>query len=683
MISKTSLFNKGIYKSTIKRNIWGSVLYFIILFFMTSMPLISYIDNQDSYIFKQGRPAVYRGSFVQPSLILAVFISAIVALLVYRFVHSRKTAVFVHSLPVGRKANYISTLAAAFTLMVVPVVANGIVLMGLSVGAFHGNFGIVHCLVWIGINILCQVIMFSVATFASMITGNTFAAVVFNIIVHVFPMIIVSCGSVIADNFLYGYYSDAGLINSVIEANPAVWIIALGTQLGYIGTDSVFALPAMLKDIPVYILASAVLYFISWKLYKNRGMESAEDVAAFGILNPVFKYFVSAVGILAAYGIFNSFFYESPAVFFSVLVVCAVVIYFACEMMLKKTLRVWKNSYKGFFAFLSACIVVLCVFAFTSFFGYETRIPDMNDIEQVALYNYYYSENEPFVSSEDIVKNITDVHSALVSKENIPLADSITGGTRLHFVYKLKNGKTISRVYKVSEAVNYDVMNKLYGYDEYITANEGIFKNYKLSKVKFDSEKEITDNQKNAELLECVKKDMLSLEYGKTKIDYEHWGISLKFAFEIPRGEKNVFGEIHTYEPMDESEYNIVYESVKINANYTNTLNWLMDNGYDSLFEINMSENVYIVPTFSGEEMNDTEKPFAEHLLNKTDRIVITDEAHKKLLKDMICNTEILNSNACEYKYAVVCENSENSAWIITMMDEKNINGFLTEAGLD
>ena len=32
MTLKTSLFNKGIYKSTVRRYTWGAVLYFIILF---------------------------------------------------------------------------------------------------------------------------------------------------------------------------------------------------------------------------------------------------------------------------------------------------------------------------------------------------------------------------------------------------------------------------------------------------------------------------------------------------------------------------------------------------------------------------------------------------------------------------------------------------------------------------
>jgi len=46
---KTSLFNKGIYKSQLSRFKWGSLLYFVLLFFTTSFILLiddfSYISD--------------------------------------------------------------------------------------------------------------------------------------------------------------------------------------------------------------------------------------------------------------------------------------------------------------------------------------------------------------------------------------------------------------------------------------------------------------------------------------------------------------------------------------------------------------------------------------------------------------------------------------------------------------
>ena len=50
MILKTSLFNKGIYKSTLRRYLWGGVLYFIMLFLFTGMLILLNEDpNQFAY----------------------------------------------------------------------------------------------------------------------------------------------------------------------------------------------------------------------------------------------------------------------------------------------------------------------------------------------------------------------------------------------------------------------------------------------------------------------------------------------------------------------------------------------------------------------------------------------------------------------------------------------------------
>ena len=63
MISRASLFNKGIYKSTLRRYLWGGVLYFILLFMITGMSILLNYSNDYSYLPKVridlDRPFVY------------------------------------------------------------------------------------------------------------------------------------------------------------------------------------------------------------------------------------------------------------------------------------------------------------------------------------------------------------------------------------------------------------------------------------------------------------------------------------------------------------------------------------------------------------------------------------------------------------------------------------------------
>ena len=50
MISRASLFNKGIYKSTLRRYLWGSILYFILLFMITGMSILLNYSHDNGYL---------------------------------------------------------------------------------------------------------------------------------------------------------------------------------------------------------------------------------------------------------------------------------------------------------------------------------------------------------------------------------------------------------------------------------------------------------------------------------------------------------------------------------------------------------------------------------------------------------------------------------------------------------
>ena len=129
MTLRTSLFNKGIYKSTLRRYAWGSVFYAILLFMITSLVIFFDVDPERYYRTMADHGALILGDgYLYAPLVIAFFVPTVVALLAYRYVHAKKNSVFVHSLPVTRCANYISTVLAALTLMAAPIILNGAVL---------------------------------------------------------------------------------------------------------------------------------------------------------------------------------------------------------------------------------------------------------------------------------------------------------------------------------------------------------------------------------------------------------------------------------------------------------------------------------------------------------------------------------------------------------------------------
>ncbi|MBQ8003983.1 MAG: hypothetical protein IJ299_02715, partial [Oscillospiraceae bacterium] len=126
MTLQTSLFNKGIYKSTLRRYAWGSVFYAILLFMITSLVIFFDVDPERYYRTMEEHGALILGdSYLYVPLVIGFFVPTVVALLVYRYVHAKKNSVFLHSLPVTRNANYVSTVLAAITLMMAPIILNG------------------------------------------------------------------------------------------------------------------------------------------------------------------------------------------------------------------------------------------------------------------------------------------------------------------------------------------------------------------------------------------------------------------------------------------------------------------------------------------------------------------------------------------------------------------------------
>ncbi len=569
MISRTSLFNKGIFYSTLKRYMWGSVLYSIILFALTSLIILLGVDVENSwYRMSDSRVALILGDhYLILPVIIGFFVPTVVALLTFRFLHSKKTAIFVHSLPVTRTANYISTILAAFVLMGVPVVLNGIILALLSVFKYGEFFTVTSCLIWTGLNLLTLLSMFSIAAFAAGLTGNSFAMVGLNALIHGIVLIFAAAFSAIAKCFLYGYHDLNRLLYGAMRWNFVSYLTETASAMNIKNVPNIDFLKCA-----IIVLISCAFYIFGWLLYKKRRMETAEDVAAFRCLNPIYKYLITFLAALSTFGILSGTIAEKPLVPVIFTIIVSLVVYFAAEMILKKSFKVWK-AYKGYLVFAVAFSAMICIFAFTSFFGFETRIPERDEFEEVAIYEYYYQDDMPWISDEEIIDYTTAVHKMLTQKENIYTVkkDDDKYTTAINIRYKLKNGKTMIRRYPVTEVMACEILENLYKHESYKKKifevfGEEVDEVYRITVN--DGNIEITDKEKIEEFFDCLSRDMLELDYTQM-CDSSAWHTSV--TIEYVKTENLKEGE-------DSSHIRNIYQS--INANFRHTLGWLIANGY-------------------------------------------------------------------------------------------------------
>lgn len=572
MITKTSLFNKGIYKSTLRRYLWGSVLYFVMLFLVTCMGILLSVDPTDtvSFLWRNDVPLILEDGFMVVPMLLAMVVPTVAGLLIFRFIHSRKTSVFVHSLPVKRTANYISSVLAGITLMAVPVIINTVLLILISLCGYGNFFTAGDCVVWMLLNLLCLFAMFSAVCLVGSITGNSFAMIALNLLIHTFVLIIGAGLVMVCEVFLYGFAGQNTFFDTVMENTFPVKLCEIMTKWTYSqGQWAEFG-----TSIIKIIIFAIVLYLLSLIFYKKRRMETAEEVAGFKCLNPIFKYLVTFIGALSTFSILATFIREKQPILWGVIILVSAVIYFGAEMLLRKSFKVWK-SYKGYLIFLLAFALMMCGFAFTHFFGFETRLPDMENIQSAGVYNYYNGE-KPLLDNDEVKSRTIHMHHQLLKE--IPVIKDEDRYTNIHVEYTLKNGKTLHRAYPIDENELFRIMDDMYENEEYKKVSERIFTPmeslYRANIYSDHDSLEITDEKILNELIECIRKDIENLSY--SEINSQGWG----FSVEINYVSKNPLeGEYYTLQENNR-EKRISYLHIPVNSNYKNTMEWIKENGY-------------------------------------------------------------------------------------------------------
>lgn len=584
MTLKESLFNKGIYINTLRRFKWGSLLYFIILFLAAPFKYLT-VTRELLIEDREYLKLLEDISLVLPVL-LAMVVPTVTALLAFNFVHSQKQGIFTHSLPVSRKGNYISVLLASFSLMAVPVILTGLILLVMNLVGYSVVMRITDIFLWTAINLFVQFIMFSVAVFTSFLTGNSFAMVVINIIVYVIPSVSALAIESLGKKFFYGYVS-GDVLDAVIESPPPVWFC---TTL-FSDEPELFFLNI---DTWIYLLFALALYICAYFLYKNRKIELCGDVAGFKVMKPILKYTITAVCSVLCFATIG--FIESSILFRIVMItlICAV-FYFACEMVLRKSMRVF-GSYKGFLVFGIACVCVICFCAFTNIFGFETYVPNSEKVSVAGIYSAYYNNVMPCVTDAESIKKVTEKHHKIL--ENIPVTEDeyMPDREQLCIEYKLKNGRTVERRYFLDREFCDSIFSEMFEISEYkqnyfaLTSlnpeNITIFPLTVRCGEKLFESAVTSDIDK---LFDALNADIDALTYENYKKKYP---ISIELTKNLSEEENNTYKVFKDYET--EGRYYSYYFDIQITPEFKNTVAFLKEKGYYNNARESFVQNMYI-----------------------------------------------------------------------------------------
>ena len=573
MSLKTSFCNKSLIKSDMKRYWWISALYTLAVFFSLTFNLLRMTKTEvvgpSDYTLRHS--LIFESSYF--TFFLSIFVPVVLGVLLFSYLQSGKAVTTMHSVPITRKAQYISHFLSGIILFSIPLAINFLLMLLFRVNSdFAELFRLSHLLDVMIIALIYSILTYSASCAVSMITGNVIAAFVFTYIFGILPVAAEAFLYMLAQVQFYGF-------GNIYELHLSKYLYILPYNL--INT----------KNIVLYLVISAIFAVLGYILYKKRKLEKFGEVVAFSILRPVFIFGVGicagAVGYTYFYGVWNleSIFWVMP---FGVL---GIII---AEMLVRKSFKVF-SCYKkliGYFAF----VLVLFVFFRFDISGYENRVPDVNDIESVIFDDVYYGYEayrydingermyydnvyDISITDKDLIEDITKYHKVIVSNREKPDNTEIY---TINLSYKLKNGKTMSRTYEIDTDKNKDYLRPILESDEVKKARFPILRNDDAKTVAVfinDNriEQQTTFYQDDTKMIEDLKNALVSdlknapyEEYiGRLYTPY----VSVMFETKKPSHYKDGSKVLNEKIAADNSYY-------QINPSYKNTMAYLESIGF-------------------------------------------------------------------------------------------------------
>lgn len=580
-----SIFKKSILLNNLLKFWWVPALSTILMFL--AVPFTVLERNVESLIKYQRYVAM--SSILPQALLIVAVLAVVIGALVLRYMQTSKSVTLLHSMPFTRLQLYASNWLSGFILLIIPILANFLILVSLFVFTKYGQIMQIEILwKWLAIVSMTSVSLYSISVMVGCFTGSSIAQIVFTYILNLLPVAAIAGVYYTLLGMLYGLRLnfDDTLIENVAKIMPITQMFdAYSWKVEMIGKVAII-------NLVIVVLSVVIGYFV----YKFRNLEKAGDVISNGVLKPIFKYGVTVCTMVLG-TVYVKMLFNEYDINFLWYIVFALIGYVIAQMLLIKSFRILKY-WKGFVGYV-AVLGLLVLGIKLDVIGYETRVPDVDDVE-MAVVDYYYSSKyfrEADVEQRDDVnilkekaniEKVTKLHQYLINNR---LEDKEYTRT-IQIGYKLKNGRFIEREYEVdyNNNINNQLVEDIFSQDEYkmrekyflFNTIETLERYDVLVESSLDYHFNVKEEDKE-ELIYNLRKDILNLPYSdlnnSTMLAYVEINYPQKEEIYL-NGAESTSAVVYVEDSLKAYSYNRTY-SVRINKNYTNTLNYLTQKGYD------------------------------------------------------------------------------------------------------
>ena len=371
---------------------------------------------------------------------------ALMAMAMLSYLYFPRDCGLMNSLPLRRETVYFTAvLTGLVPMLLCDALALGLLWMLHS----RDGVGTQYFVWWLEMVVLANAGFYGIACFCGTLTGHVLVLPAVYVVLNCTAALFEGAVRSVFSELLYGYNMD-GIWSEWLS--PPVWFTDHRSYQALQSIDREKGIAAeyapqwigYLTGLCVIGLALAALGVL---IVRRRHMESAGEIVAVPVLRPVFRACMTlgcGLGIPMFWAAATADYKPTNFVVLTLSVlVCAALGYFAAEMLIKKTLRVFDHGWKEL-GILCACLLAFLILTKLDVTGYETHIPDRAEIESVELTDYIGGTlREP-----ETIDAFLDFQRGVVAhrEENRGALPGLRTQSAW-LTYHLKNGRTYRRYY--------------------------------------------------------------------------------------------------------------------------------------------------------------------------------------------------------------------------------------------
>ena len=597
MRSKTSYFNGTLFKKNLSRYwpLWGLASFGGAMFPLAM--LLELLHNGFQFWSPLETRQAYYTVLSYGVPVISIVYAILCAMAVWNYLYNARSVGMMHTLPIRREGLFVTNVLSGLTMMAIPYAVTGVllVLVSLLFGGFEPMGVLVTVLGVMGESLF----FFGLATFCAFIVGNVFMLPALYGLLNFIAVLTDFMVNLLAQGFCFGLNSSYS--GTVEWLSPVVYLIQkispnstyetqwVTDRLGGQRYETSVLTSVTLENgwlIAAYAAVGAALLGLAWLLYRRRRSESAGDVVAVGWMKPVFRYGCAAYAAILGGRLLYALLWESfqNGQYFAILpmILCMIaggaVGYYAASMLLAKTPRVFKTTWKGMLAVALGC-AALCGALKYDLFGVTRRVPAPDSVKLVNVYaagsNYYLTPGK----DDALIEKVRALHQAIISDKDYALTtasaatEAYSGAdgevpyayTTVRFTYTLNSGLKVERRYNLYLTQNRMAQEDTYDHllDQLINSPEMRQKRirwrdegFQLDGAWIDTWRDYSDlgSREVGLILDAVAKDAENGDWGvynwfQADNDADSYEIQIHFQYKLP-----------------ESQFDRAYDAIQVNV---------------------------------------------------------------------------------------------------------------------